>query len=105
MLSTSVFKSAAPLPLLDFVVSVLLVEGPELLLLEQATAEAATHATITNLEKIMRFMVFFHKSIGLLHTGAGEQVTGRSIQGTGANPQSVAASMSPLRVISIFCKH
>src|ERR1700722_20533136 len=101
MLSTSVFKSPAPLTvpvLLDFVVSVLLlVEGPELLLLEHAAAEATTHATIINLEKVMRFMVFFHKSIGLLHSCAGEQVTGRSIQGTGANPQPVATKRGPGR--------
>src|ERR1700722_18864537 len=100
MLNTSVFNSALPVPvlLLDFVVSVLLlVEGPELLLLEQATVETTTHATITNLEKIMRFMVFFHKSIGLLHTCAGEQVTGRSIQGNGANPQPVATKRGPGR--------
>jgi hypothetical protein len=94
MLSTSVFKSPAPLPvpvLLDFVVSVLLlVEGPELLLLEQATAEATIHTTITSLEKIMRFMLFFRKSIGLLHARADEQVSGHRIQGNGANGQQPA---------------
>jgi hypothetical protein len=87
--STSCFKRPEPLPLpvLDFVVSVLLEleEELELLLLEQATAEATIHATITHLEKIMRFMLFFHKSIGVFYAFQGGQVNGRAIQGTGAN--------------------
>ena len=90
MVSTSCFKrpEPLPLPLLDFVVSVLLEleeEGLELLLLEHATAEATIHATITHLKKIMRFMLFFHKSIGLLYAFQGGQVNGRAFQGDGGN--------------------
>ena len=69
MVSTSCFKRPEPLPLpvLDFVVSVLLELEDELegLFLEQATVEATIHATITHLEKIMRFMFFSIKVLSL----------------------------------------